>query len=54
MCRSPSTAPNCLGGDNHQEKQEIRSHNDPQVSLDAITQANTLEITPNFTMMMNQ
>jgi hypothetical protein len=31
-----------------------RSHNDPQVPLDAIAQANTLGITPNLTMMMNQ
>jgi hypothetical protein len=36
--RSSAVAPNRLGGGNHQEKQEIRSHNDPQVSLDAITQ----------------
>jgi hypothetical protein len=34
-----------LGGGNHQEKQEIHSHNDPQVPLDAITQANALGIT---------
>ena len=43
-----------LGGGNHQEKQEIHSHNDPHVPLDVITQANALEITPNLTMMMNQ
>jgi hypothetical protein len=53
-CRSSSAAPNHLGGNNHQEKQEIHSHNDPQVPLDAITQANALGITPNLTMMMNQ
>ena len=47
-CSKPS------GGGNLQEKQEIRSHNDPQVPLDAITQANPLGITPNLTMMMNQ
>jgi hypothetical protein len=40
-----STAPSHLGGGNHQEKQEIHSHNDPQVPLDAITQANALGIT---------
>jgi hypothetical protein len=33
---------------------EICSHNDPQVPLDAITQANALEITLNLTLMMNQ
>jgi hypothetical protein len=33
---------------------KIHNHNDPQVPLDAITQANVLEITPNLTMMMNQ
>jgi hypothetical protein len=35
-------------------KQEVRNHNDPQVPLDAITQANALGITLNLTMMMNQ
>jgi hypothetical protein len=54
MCRSSSATPSNLGGSNHQEKQEIHSYNDPQVPLDAITQANALEITPNLTMMMNQ
>jgi hypothetical protein len=45
----------CSNGDgNHQEYQEIRSHNDPQVPLDVITQANAHEITPNLTMMINQ
>jgi hypothetical protein len=53
-CQSSSAAPSHLGGGNHQEKQEIHSHNDPQVSLDAIPQVNTLGITPNLTMMMNQ
>ena len=43
-----------LGGGNHQEKQKIHSHNDPQVPLDAITQANALGITLNLTIMMNQ
>jgi hypothetical protein len=47
-------APSHLGGINDQEKQEICSHNDPQVPPDVITQANTLGITPNLTMMMNQ
>jgi hypothetical protein len=51
---SSSAAPSYLGGDIHQEKQEICSHNDPQVPLDAITQANALGITHNLTMMMNQ
>jgi hypothetical protein len=32
-----STAPSHLEGGNHQEKQEIRNHNDPQLPLDAIT-----------------
>jgi hypothetical protein len=54
MCRSSSAAPSRLSGGNHQEKQEIRSHNDPQMPLDTITQANTHGITPNLTMMMNQ
>jgi hypothetical protein len=54
MCQSSSAAPSHLGGGNHQEKQEICSHSDPQVPLDAITQANTLENTLNLTMMMNQ
>jgi hypothetical protein len=53
-CRSPSATPSRLGGGNHQESQEIRSHDDPQVPLDAITEANALGITPNLTMMMNQ
>jgi hypothetical protein len=53
-CRSSFAAPSRLGGDNHQKKQEIRSHNDLQVPLDAITRANTLGITLNLTMMMNQ
>jgi hypothetical protein len=35
-------------------KQEVHNHNDPQVPLDAITQANALGITLNLTMMMNQ
>ena len=38
-------APSRLGGGNHEEKQEIHSHNDPQMPLDAITQANALGIT---------
>jgi hypothetical protein len=33
---------------------KIRSHNDSQVPLDAIIQANTFRITPNLTIMMNQ
>jgi hypothetical protein len=47
-------APSHLGDGNHQEKQEIHSHNDPQVPLDAITQVNALKITSNLTMIMNQ
>jgi hypothetical protein len=43
-CHNSSAALSHLGGDNHQEKQEIHSHNDPQVPIDAITQANTLEL----------
>jgi hypothetical protein len=54
MCQSSSADLNHLGGGNHKEKQEIRSHNDPQVPLDAIAQANALGITPNLTVMMNQ
>jgi hypothetical protein len=54
MCQSTYAAPSHLDGGNHQENQEIRSHNDPQVPLDAITQANAFGITPNLTMMMNQ
>jgi hypothetical protein len=45
MCRTSTIDLSRLGGGNHQEKQEICSHNDPQVPLDAITQANTLGIT---------
>jgi hypothetical protein len=40
-----SAAQSHLGDSNHQEKQEIRSHNDPQVPWDVITQANALGIT---------
>jgi hypothetical protein len=54
MCQNSSAAPSHLDGGNHQEQQEIHSHNDPQVPLDAITQANALGITLNLTMIINQ
>ena len=38
-------APSGLGSSNHQVKQEIHSHNDTEVPLDAITQANARGIT---------
>jgi hypothetical protein len=44
-CHNSSAAPSRLASGNHQEKQEIHSHNDPQVPLDAITQVNALGIT---------
>jgi hypothetical protein len=44
-CHNSSASPRHLGGSNHQEKQEIHSHNDPQVPLDANTQVNALRIT---------
>jgi hypothetical protein len=53
-CRSSFAAPSRLDGGNHQEKQGIHSHNDSQVPLDAITQANAFGITSNLTMTMNQ
>jgi hypothetical protein len=43
MCWTSTATPSHLGGGNHQELQEIHSHNDPQVPLDAITQAMHLE-----------
>jgi hypothetical protein len=45
LATTPPLPSSRLGGGNHQEKQETRSSNDPQVPLDTITQANTLGIT---------
>jgi hypothetical protein len=45
LATTPPLPPNCLGGSNHQEKQEFRSQRSPKCQLDANSEANTLEIT---------